>query len=410
MKIGILGGGISGLSIGRLLNENHTIEILEQQKEIGGIAKTVDVEGVPYHITGGHCFNSKYPDVLDFVFNRILPEESWHYINRNAKIQFKGKLISYPIEFSIRQIFEFQSDLALDIVKDFIGTKEEITEFENLEEWFIGKFGNTLAQEYFIPYNTKIWNKSLKDISYEWVEDKLPKPDKNKFIKSLFCKETDSMSHHSFYYPKNNQNNPFIKALGENLNVSLNYKINSIEKINNKFIVNNEKEYDLIISTLPLNMITQLITGSPKLVHDAANNLRYNKLSTMIWESEIDESTWTYIPDKDSIFHREINISNFFKGKKGFTITEAIGEHTFDEMQKNGLKNKHLIRPLSHHISDHAYVVFDKNCSENKDIIKSYLKEIGLITHGRFGEWDYFNMDICIKKSLDLADFIKHNY
>jgi UDP-galactopyranose mutase len=55
-------------------------------------------------------------------------------------------------------------------------------------------------------------------------------------------------------------------------------------------------------------------------------------------------------------------------------------------------------------------VVFDKDCSKNKNIIKSYLKEIGLVTHGRFGEWDYFNMDICIKKSIDLAEFIKQNY
>lgn len=41
----------------------------------------------------------------------------------------------------------------------------------NLEEWFINHFGTTLAKEYFIPYNTKIWGIAPKNMDNVWIED-----------------------------------------------------------------------------------------------------------------------------------------------------------------------------------------------------------------------------------------------
>ena len=161
MKIGVLGAGISGLTIGKLLSEDYEVEILEKESVHGGIDSTKNVDGVAYHVTGGHCFNSKFPDVLDFVFNKVMPENEWHKIQRDAAIKFKGNEITYPIEFAVKQIFEFNRELAMNIVKDFLNSKDD-NSYSNLENWFRKKFGNSLAEEYFIPYNKKIWNKDPK--------------------------------------------------------------------------------------------------------------------------------------------------------------------------------------------------------------------------------------------------------
>ena len=149
MKIGVLGAGISGLTISKLLNNEFDVEILEKEQNHGGIARTKDVNGVSYHVTGGHCFNSKHKDVLEFVFNEVLSEDKWNKIERNAKIRFKGNEISYPIEFSVLEIAKFDKNLALNIVKDFLGCIPK--EVSNLEDWFRINFGNTLAEEYFLP-------------------------------------------------------------------------------------------------------------------------------------------------------------------------------------------------------------------------------------------------------------------
>src|SRR5690606_6049040 len=235
--------------------------------------------------------------------------------------------------------------------------------YSNLEMWFRKKFGDTLSETYFLPYNNKIWNAPATNMDYNWVKDKLPLPDKKSFFLNFFDPQNDKMPHHTFYYPKSNNQNTFINALRKGLNVVLNYQVNSIgyDKKTKKWVVNSEKEYDLVINTLPLNILPGLISNTPEYILDFAKELKYNKVTTILWETRQTDKTWTYIPQKDSIFHRYIHIGNFFVPNKNYSITEAIGARSYDEMVENGKKDPFLIKPISFNVSDHAYVVYDKN-------------------------------------------------
>ena len=73
MKVCIIGAGITGLSVARLMQDKHKVIVYEKESEIGGIARTKNVDGATYHKVGGHCFNSKNKEVMDFVFNEVLP-------------------------------------------------------------------------------------------------------------------------------------------------------------------------------------------------------------------------------------------------------------------------------------------------------------------------------------------------
>ncbi|GAA4327305.1 hypothetical protein GCM10023149_30640 [Mucilaginibacter gynuensis] len=403
MKIGVLGAGVSGLSIGRQLGKQHDVELLERAPVHGGIARTRNAEGIAYHVTGGHCFNTKYNDVLDFVFKEILPEKDWHKIQRRATIKLSGNELTYPIEYAVKQISEFDNDLAIAITRDFLAADDD-HHYENLEDWFRKKFGDTLAEQYFIPYNTKIWNRKPADMSPGWVEGKLPIPDKYSFFKGLISNEEDKMPHASFYYPNTNDQNTFIDNLARGLTIVTNYQVESIvKKPNGKWVINDEKEYDLLISTLPLNILPSLISGTPNEILEQAQKLKYNRVTTMLWETKGTRNTWTYIPESDNFFHRYIHIGNFFSPAKNYSITEVVGEKTYDEMLENGRKDPFLIRPVDYHVSGHAYVVFDEHYKSATEAIKNHLKHIGIYTLGRFGEWQYYNMDVCIKSSIDMA-------
>ncbi len=410
MRIGVLGAGISGLSFAKLAFKNHEVEVLESKGVPGGIARTRTVEGVTYHVTGGHCFNSKNNEVMQFVFNQILPQEQWHCIKRNADIQFKGRQIPYPIEYSIQQIHSFDPELAIRITRDFLNTDDN-GQYANLEQWLRKKFGDSLAEEYLIPYNTKIWNCEPKNMSPDWVLGKLPIPDKRSFFKGLISKEDDKMPHSTFYYPNTNNQNTFIEALANQLSITYNYPVTHLHRDDksNKWIINNEKEYDIIVSTLPLNVIPFLIENTKPEIINFAAQLKYNKVSTMLWETKGTDKTWTYVPEGNNFFHRYIHIGNFFKPAKNYSITEVVGEKTYDEMVANGKQDSFLLRPVDYFVSEHAYVVFDQNYNKATTAIKEYLSEIGIHTLGRFGEWQYYNMDICIEKSLSLyADIENH--
>jgi len=389
--------------VGRLLNKEHNVTIYEQNSTIGGIAKTKEIDGVAYHMIGGHCVNSKNKDVLEFIFD-TLPKKDWHLVERNAQIHLEGNYIPYPIEFSIKEISKFNEDLAYDITKDYLSSKGEHD--EDLDSWFRGKFGNTLAEKYFIPYNKKIWNMDPAKMSHAWVEGKLPAPNKKEFFKALMGNGKDNMPHSAFYYPNTNNQNTFIEAISQDLNIVTNYKVKSIEKNKTGWVINNKETYDLVINTMPLNILPHIVKDTPERIKNDAKKLKYNKVSTMLWSTNPIKATWSYYPSNDTIFHRHIHIGNFFSPRQNYTITECVGEYTYKDMVEHGGRFDYLKDPLDYNISDHAYVVYDHNYRNATKNIKNYLSSIGLYTIGRFGEWEYYNMDICIESAMKLRDEI----
>lgn len=388
------------MSIGKLLAAHHDVKILESNSLIGGIAKTKSVNGVTYHTVGGHCFNSKYKEILSFVFENM-NESQWHSVDRISKINLGNYEVNYPIEFSIKEIYKHDKELAFNITKDLLSADND-GHHNNLEDWFRNKFGDTLSDLYFIPYNKKIWGMNPNQMSHTWVQDKLPMPTKESVFDGLMETQKDNMPHSKFFYPNTNNQSALIESLSKDLDIRCNVSVNSIQKIRNEWIVNDRYCADLIISTIPLNILPSLIKDTPSSVLDAASKLKYNKVTNVLWESQPTDKTWSYYPSPDTIFHRYIHIGSFFKPATNHTITESMGERTYQEMIDEGKKDPFLIKPLDYNVSDHAYVVFDENREESVNHIQQYLKYIGIHSIGRFGQWEYFNMDVCMKQSYDL--------
>lgn len=404
MKIGIIGSGVTGLSVARLLSKKFTVQILEKNDFYGGIARTKSIDGVTYHTVGGHCFNSKYEDVLDFVFTEVLPVNEWRKVKRISKVRLSDYEIDYPIEFSLKQIYKYDPSLAIKIAGNFFNNQDD-GYYENLENWFRKKFGNTLAEIYFIPYNTKIWNNIPQNMDYSWVVDKLPIPSQLDLFESLISDTTDKMPHFEFYYPKSNDQNTFLDALAKDLDIIYNTNVDSIKfGLNGKWVIDNFFEYDILINTSPLNDFPLKIDGIPDTIIRAAKKLKYNSISTVLWKTLPTDKTWTYLPEHNLLFHRYIHIGNYFYPTSAYSISESVGKIDFKELVINGKRNDpFLLEAVDYHQSEYAYVVFDENYAKSVFDIKNYLKDLGIYTIGRFGDWQYHNMDVCIKQSIDLS-------
>jgi UDP-galactopyranose mutase len=136
----------------------------------------------------------------------------------------------------------------------------------------------------------------------------------------------------------------------------------------------------------------------------ASSLLKYNKISNMLWETDEVDATWIYFPDPDIMFHRQIQIGKFISPQENYAITEVVGEVSAEAMERAGKRLPHLRKALDHHVSNHAYVVYDENSESSKKTVKQYLNAQGIHTLGRFGEWEYYNMDICMESAMRLAD------
>ena len=131
MKIAILGGGLAGLTLGYLLNQREIdFDILEKEKECGGLMKTMQEEGFTFDYGGSHIIFSKKQNLLEFML--LLLKDNKIKNKRNTKIAFaKNCYVKYPFENGLSDLpKEDNFECLLYFIQNIIGKKESRNEQE----------------------------------------------------------------------------------------------------------------------------------------------------------------------------------------------------------------------------------------------------------------------------------------
>ena len=91
MKINILGGGISAISLAYFLQKSKHIKeinIFEKSEQLGGLLRSYDIKNIKYDV-GPHIIFSKHKDILKIIL-KILGKNK-NKIRRSNKILYKKK-------------------------------------------------------------------------------------------------------------------------------------------------------------------------------------------------------------------------------------------------------------------------------------------------------------------------------
>ncbi|MCD6101414.1 MAG: NAD(P)/FAD-dependent oxidoreductase [Candidatus Marinimicrobia bacterium] len=425
MKIGILGGGLAGLSLGYFLNQkDNNFLILEKSLETSGLLKSIQVEGFTFDVGGSHIIFSKDKEILNFMVSLL--GDNVLRNRRNTKILYKGHYVKYPFENGLADLpgqdnFECLYYFIQNLIAKEKGLLKPPT---NMKEWFYYTFGKGIAEKYLIPYNEKIWKFPSDKMSTVWVE-RIPQPPVEDIIKSSLGISTEGYTHQLyFYYPKFGGIQSLAKAFEEPIKdkIITNFEVKRVRKENGKWIVSNGKEefsFDKIISTIPLQELIKALGDVPEEVVEAVNNLKFNSLITVgigVDRPKLNEFSWLYIPDKDVLTHRVSFPSNYSpyvvpKGNSSvlaeityregdeiskMTDKKIIGR-TVEDLDRLGIVHKDEVILTAVHRSKYAYVIYDLNYRENFKTIHDYLNTIGIDSIGRFGGWKYLNMDAVVK-------------
>lgn len=427
IMIGILGGGLTGLTLGYLLKQRGIdFEILEKETECGGLMRSVQSEGFTFDYGGSHIVFSKDREVLDFMLS-LLGDNRLRR-KRNTKIMYKGNFVKYPFENGLSDLpkednFECLNYFILNLIKK---EKGEVRKPTNLKEWFYYTFGKGITEKYLDPYNKKIWKYPLERISLEWF-DRIPNPPVDDIIKSSLGIETEGYTHQLFfYYPRAGGIQALIKSLGEKTGKSINtgFEVKRVSRENGWIVSDGirEKTYEKIVSTIPIMELVETI-DAPEEVINAAKSLKYNSLITVligIEKSKINDFSWLYIPDKEILTHRVSFPSNYSqyvapKGKSSVLaeITcnfgdnlwkmkeERITERTISDLHELKIINEEDVCFRKMKRIKYAYVINDLDCSRNLAEVMGYLRKVGIDLVGRFAEFKYLNMDGCIRNATN---------
>lgn len=412
MKYIVIGAGISGLSIARMLSNNNEVLVFESQSRPGGLIKCDIIDGSLFHRTGGHVFNSKREDVLDWFWNHFNKEKEFIKAMRNSSVCMPdGKLIPYPIEnhaylFNEKTIKSFIDDL-LDIVKT------DKKDPQNFEEFLKGRFGETLYQLYFQPYNYKIWRRDLSKVSLSWLEGKLPMPTVEEMIFNNFNHVKDqSFVHSSFYYAQQGGSQFLADRFSRGLEIRYNTKIEKIEKQGVKWLINGE-DADRIIFCGNIKQLPSLLKGEIEISEfdKTIEELEFHGTTAVFCDIEINPYSWIYLPSQEHESHRIICTGNFAESNNAFGKMTGTVEFTDYINKEDILENLKKIpftpKYLTHHYEKFTYPIQNTTTREMIDSLRMVTEKDGFYLLGRFAEWEYYNMDAAIGAALDLFDKIQ---
>lgn len=171
-KVVIIGAGPAGLTAAyQLCKAGVRSLILEKDRVVGGISRTVNYKGYHFDI-GGHRFFTKVKAV-DAMWREVLAEGKFLRRNRISRIFYENKFYDYPLVASnaLRNLGLWNSGLIfLSYLRaQMFPEKPEVT----FEQWISNRFGKRLYRIFFKTYTEKVWGIPCNEIMAEWAAQRI---------------------------------------------------------------------------------------------------------------------------------------------------------------------------------------------------------------------------------------------
>lgn len=398
MKYLILGAGPAGLTVANRLKQIGCTDflVLEKEEEAGGLCRSVEVDGAPFDIGGGHFLDVRRPKVNEFLFD-FMPEDEWNKYDRDSRIVVNGNTINHPIEANIWQMTIDDQVKYLESIA-VAGCNIGKDKPDSFIDWIYWKLGKKIAEDYMIPYNKKMFSKELNELGTYWLE-KLPNVSFEETLRSCLTKRAygTQPGHAQFYYPKKYGYGELWIRMADSIRNNIEYK-KVVKRIdyNTRTVQTfdgNTYKADIIITTIPWMEFDEIV-GMPKDIVDEIKLLKFSSIQTEYFSENLDTpSHWIYYPDPKLSYHRILVRHNFCPNSRGYW-TETNSERIKVDDENNNYK----------YMNKYAYPLNTISKPQIMNNLLNWNKKHGVIGVGRWGEHQHYNSDVTVDISMKLVE------
>jgi protoporphyrinogen oxidase len=397
----IIGGGITGITAARLLQLAgvERLAILEAGAEPGGLCRTREIGGHVLDTGGGHFLCTKHAEVYDFIFRHI-PKTDFNHFHRVSRIAIDGHEVDYPLESNLWQLPPAAcAEYLVSVARN--GEARGLPPPTQFEQWIRWKLGDQVADRYMLPYNRKIWGVPASEMDVDWLY-KIPRLDVRQIIESCLAHASDRAhmpSHAGFYYPKRGGYQRVFDAIASPVRplIQTNCPVQSIERLGDTLVVNGKYRTRAIINTAPWPTLLDAPVLAP--VREAVGRLRHNQIVVSLHEADYrTDAHWLYEPDENLRHHRSFYIHNFapHSARNGFYRETNLNRWVPGTGE------------IFAETNPYAYPVPTVGWAAAIDTVLAHARTQGIHGLGRWGQWQYFNSDVCIHEAMQLVDRLGH--
>jgi UDP-galactopyranose mutase len=438
----VVGAGLSGLSAAYHLQEAGVGDylIVERSDEAGGLARTESCDGFSFD-RSIHILYSSNAYIADLICNRLLPgqvrtqaRESYCYtVGRYHEYPYQTNNYGLPPEVIVQNV--------LGLISATNATPQSGPP-AHFEEWIYRTFGAGIADNFMIPYNRRQWAWDLTDMGYDWIADRVPMPDLKDVLRGAVAPpEKKYGPNREFWYPSSGGINSLPRALVQRLpadRLRLKTGVVAIDPVQQQAHLTTGEciRYEYLISTVPVPALVRMLGGhAGRHLTTPCAGLKSNVVHTV--NVGLEGPTlrndrrmhWVYVPDNEVVFHRisfPHEFSSWMAPEGCCSVQAEVSESVHRPLDRSGLIERTLAglvtlellteaeaRPVSAGgrvrfakivTLDPAYIIYDLQHRVNMETIKEALASWNIETRGRFGEWEYFNMDHAMLSGKAAAD------
>jgi protoporphyrinogen oxidase len=434
----VLGAGPAGLTAAYVLGKaGRKAIVLEADRQVGGLAKTVEIDGFRFDL-GGHRFFTKAHEV-DALWHEIMGDE-FLLRPRMSRIYWNGKFLDYPLRGPdvIRKLGAVELTRCVgSYAKAALSPKRRE---DSLEDWVSNRFGRRLFELFFKTYTEKVWGVPTSEIRAEWAAQRIKGLSFTSAARAAFfgnrgnkVKTLISEFHYPRYGPGQMWEAMAQRIEDDDGEILLDAPVELIEVDDGRVVAVEAAgvtyQPDAVISSLPLRDVVAMTEPRPPAdVSVAARGLRYRDFLTValvVSGEDLFPDNWIYIHEPLVRVGRIQNYRSWspwmvpdpakacvgleyfcFAGDDLWTMSDDdLVAFASDELVRLGLVRRGQVERGFAIRVPKAYPIYDAEYAQRVATIRAWLETIDNLQQvGRNGLHRYNNSDHSMLTALRAVD------
>jgi protoporphyrinogen oxidase len=436
-KIAIIGAGPTGLGAAYRLHElgYDNWVLYEKSAHVGGHSSShVDDHGFVWD-EGGHVIFSHYP-YFDKIVDEMLGREENHLV-RESWIVKGDSWIPYPFQNNLRYLPKpEQISCLLGAAQAAANGKPR--DAANFRDWILATFGNGIAEAFMFPYNSKVWTTPLEQMSKSWMAERVALLDFRRMLENVLYERDDVGwgPNSKFRFPRHGGTGEIYRRMVQRFpeKVKTGKELVAVDEKQRRisFADGSGDTYDVLISTVPLDLLVGMLQSKDSRLVDAAADLSHNNLLVigLGLEKKIETSKcWIYFADPEMPCYRATHFSHYsamnvpggnterysslmcevsYRADELPEPTKVIGQVIAGLIRAGVLEEADRGRIVSryHRCVPYSYPIPTLGRDQALSILQPALADRGIYSRGRFGAWLYEigNMDHSVMMGVEAVN------